>query len=201
MKLKDVFILALIILLIIFFLKYCGKGGTIVESVKYDTVWVHEKKDTQYLPVETVVYRPGKVPPALEKWDTLYIEGITEVDTAAILQEFHSFRLYSDTLKNKYGYVLVQDTISRNKILGRGVKTDLLIPEVTKTITLVKPPRNQVYYGGGLFGSQKDALQGYELNLSFKTKTDQIVEAAWMQNFSGQGYVGIRYKRLIRLKK
>lgn len=201
MKVKDVIILALLIVLVIFFLKYCGKGGTIVESVKYDTVWVQEKKDTQYIPFETVVYKPGKAPKALEKWDTLYIEGVTEVDTAAILQDYHSFHLYSDTLKNKYGYVLVNDTISRNKILGRGVTTDLKVPEVTKTITLVKPPRNQVYIGGGLFGNKQDALQGYEASLLFKTKTDQIVEVAWMQDFNGQGYAGIRYKRLIRLKK
>ena len=201
MKAKDIIILALVVALIILLLKYCGPGGTTVESVKIDTVFVEVKQDTIYIPDIDTVYRPGKAPKALEKWDTLYVEGFTEVDTATILRDYHSFYMYSDTLKNKYGYVLVKDTISRNKILGRGVITDLLIPEVTKTITLIKPPRNQVYYGGGLFGSQKDALQGYEVNLSLKHKTDQIVELAWMQTFNGQGYAGIRYKRLLKLKK
>lgn len=201
MKRKDYFFLVVIAVILFLLLKYCGGKQTIVESVKSDTVWVVEKKDTQYIPVPTTVYLPGKVPKPLEKWDTLYIEGLTEIDTAVILREFHSFNIYSDSLKNKYGYVLVNDTISRNKILGRGVKTELKVPEITNTITLVKPPHNQVFIGGGVFGSKSEALQGYELSALFKTKTDQIIETAWMQDFNGQGYFAIRYKRLIRLKK
>lgn len=201
MKGKDIIILGMLIVIIILLLKYCGKGGTIVESVKYDTLWVEVKADTQYVPEIVNHYLPGKAPKELEKWDTLYIEGYTEVDTQAILRDYHSFNLYSDTLKNKYGYVLVKDTISRNKILGRGVTTDLKIPEVTKTITLMKPPRNQVYIGGGLFGNKTDVLQGYEASLLFKTKKEQMIETAWMQDFNGQGYLSLRYKMLIRLKK
>jgi len=191
-------IASFITIAILLYLQKCGRGGGTTETIKYDTVWVHEKKDTQYIPTIVNHYLPGKVPPALEKWDTLYV--IEDIDTAAILQDYFSFNLYSDTLKNKYGYVLVNDTISRNKILGRGVKTDLLVPEVTKTITLIEK-RNQVYFGGGIWGNTKDALSGVELNLSLKTKSNRIIGIGYQNLFDYGNFYKIEYRHLITLKK
>lgn len=180
-------------------LKYCNDGGRYIETVKVDTVWVKEKKDTAYVPQIVNHYLPGQVPPALVKWDTLYIENIELVDTAAILQEFFSFNLYSDTLRNKYGYVLVNDTISRNRILGRGVKTDLLIPEVTKTITITEKPRTELWLGAGMgFGNN---INSYELAASIKTKNNHMVGISWEQLSGYNNLFKLNYKRKISFRK
>jgi len=198
-KTKNFLLIAsFITIAILLYLQKCGRGGGVIESIKIDTVWVSVKADTFYIPKIITHYPPGKVPPALEKWDTLYV--IEDIDTAAILQDYFSFNLYSDTLKNKYGYVLVNDTISRNKILGRGVKTDLLVPEVTKTITLIEK-RNQVYLGGELLGNIKESAAGFGLNVSLKTKQDRMVETGYVQLFNGIGYFKLGYKHKLSFKK
>lgn len=126
------------ITLVIILSRSCDRCGKVIERVKIDTVYKTVKQDTAYIPIVRNVYLPGKAPKAFEKWDTLYIPGLTEVDTVAILQDYYSFNIYSDTLSNDYGFVLVNDTISRNKILGRGFRSEFLIPEITKTITITK---------------------------------------------------------------
>lgn len=199
---KNTTILILFIaVVILLYLQKCSGNGDGIISIKTDTVWVHEKKDTQYIPQIVNHYLPGKASKPFEKWDTLYLTELKDVDTAAILQDYFSFNTYADTLKNKYGYVLVSDTITRNKIAGRGVETNLLVPEVTKTITLTQPKRNQVYAGFGLFGNSKDFAGGYELNLSLKTKQDRILGVGYDQFFNGGGYFKIEYRHKIIFKK
>jgi hypothetical protein len=200
MKAKNFAILILSVALVIVLLfKDWHCGGGVKETIKYDTVWVEIKGDTQYIPTIVNHYLPGKVPKALEKWDTLYV--IEDIDTAAILQDYFSFNLYSDTLKNKYGYVLVNDTISKNKILGRGVKTDLLVPEVIKTITLTQSKRNQVYVGGAVLGNAKDFLSGVEGNIYLKTKNDKMVGMGYTNIFNNGGYLSLRYSLKLSFKK
>lgn len=198
---KNIFILALVALVLFLLLKYCGKGKEVPDTVTIDTTYVHHYHDTGYVPLPSIVYLPGKAPEALEKWDTLYVEGVTVVDTMAILRDYHSIVTYSDTLKNEYGHITVNDTISRNRILARGVVTDMNIPTVTKTITKHEQPRNQVYAGGGVFGNGKDFLSGYQVQVNLKTKNNQMVGVGWLQRFQGGNYVSINYSRLIKLKK
>lgn len=198
---KNIFILALVILLIILLLKYCGKGKDVPDSVTIDTTYVHHYHDTGYIPEPKTIYVPGTAPKALTKWDTLYVEGVTVVDTLAILKDYHSSVLYSDTLKNPYGHVIINDTINRNRIAGRGAIYSLMIPTITKTITKHEQPRRQVYAGGGVFGNAKDFLGGYQVQLNLKTKSNQMVGVGWLQRFQGGNYVSINYSRLIKLKK
>lgn len=135
--------LFVIITLVIILSRACDKCRNTTTKIKIDTVYVQVKQDTSYIPVVKTVYLPGKAPKPFEKWDTLYIPELTEVDTLAILQDYYSFKMYSDTLKNKYGFVLVNDTISTNKIVGRGVKTQMTIPEITKTVTITHFKKNK----------------------------------------------------------
>lgn len=186
---------------ILLYLQKCGRGGGVVETVTIDTVWLPVKQDTAYIPQPYAVYLPGKAPPAFEKWDTLYLPEIMPVDTAAILQDYFSFYVYDDEVKHKYGRTFIKDTVSRNKIVGRQVTHDLLVPSITKTITLTMPPKNQVYLGAALFGNQREPASGYGIDISLKTKHDRILEAGWLQQFNGEGFFKIGYKHKISLKK
>jgi len=204
--LKDILLIGLFIVIIILLLKKCGGGsGKVIESVKIDTVYKEVKGDSVFIPVVREQYIPGKVPKALEKWDTLYIEGFTEVDTLAILRDYHSFNLYGSVIdikddSTKYGTVTIDDTVTRNKIVGRGTKFSLRIPEVTKTIT-ISQRRNQVYLGVGLWGNEKDFVGGYEVNLSLKTKQDRIIGVGYEQIFNGGHYYKIEYRHKLSFKK
>src|SRR5688572_19912565 len=172
---KNIFILALIITLIILLLKYCGRGKVLGPTVTIDTVYKEVKGDTSYVLVPYAVYKPGKNILKIVAGDTIYVEDTIHVDTAMILFDYNLHRVYNDTIRNDYGYVSVTDTIAKNRIVGRGTSTRLLIPEVTKTITIHEPQKNQVYAGGGVFGNKMDPLSGFKVNVDLKTKNDQIV--------------------------
>lgn len=200
--------------LIVFLLfRYC-KGGDIEikETIKIDTVWREIKGDTTYIPKIVNHYLPGKAPKPFEKWDTLYM--IEDVDTAAILQDYFSFNTYSDTLpivwKDKndtliWSYVgdaVINDTVSRNKILGRKFSYDIMWPEVTKTITkTIYDRRVQLYAEFGLLGNTKNLASGAELGFLLKTKNDRMVGVGYETIFDGENYFKIKYAHKISFKK
>lgn len=200
---KDSIIIGLCIVILCFLLFDCNgkKCPEPEESIVYDTVYKAERIDTVYIPRPYAVYRPGNVPEPLEKWDTIYIQEFDDLEKDLIINDYYSFYIYKDTIPNKYGNVVIEDTISRNKIISRGVTTSLNIPEVTKTITLVQPKRAAVFIGADLFGSKEELAAGYGVNLSLKTKKDRIVEVGYNQFFGGKGYFSIGYKHKISLRK
>jgi hypothetical protein len=201
---KNIIIALLVIgIIILLLLQKCGGGG-IVESVKIDTVYKLVKADTFYIPktdttiIETTKYKLREV--ITDRFDTLYLPELQDVDTLRILAEFYKSNIYKDTIKNDYGYIALTDTINQNKIAGRSASTRLSIPEITKTITLIDK-RNQVYLGGGIWGSQKDFLSGIELNLSLKTKQDRIVGLGYQNLFNAGSFYKLEYRHKISFKK
>jgi len=201
---KNYFILALVIAVIVLLsLLKCGNNGT-VESVKIDTVWVEVKQDTAYIPkIDTTIIEKTKYRAVYtEKYDTLYLPELIaeEADTLLILARYFEKNIYKDTIKNQYGYIALNDTITQNKISGRSASTRLSIPEITKTITLIDK-RNQIYLGGGIWGSQKDFLSGVELNLSLKTKQDRIVGIGYQNLFNAGSFYKLEYRHKISFKK
>lgn len=68
-----------------------------------------------------------------------------DADTLGILKDYFAAHSFTDTINFKYGKTVVNDTIGRNRILGRSVNFDLLIPE--KTITLIEKPKRKYYAG------------------------------------------------------
>lgn len=198
---KNIFILALVVIIIFLLFKYCnGSRDTIVkETIKYDTTWVTLKGDTVYKPVVKNHYLPGENQ-IFEKWDTLYWVG--EVDTAEIINNYFSYNTYSDTVKNKYGKIIINDTLSRNQIQSRGVITDLKVPEVTKTIErTILDKRVQLYAEFGLLGNTKDLASGVDVGLSLKTKNDRMVGIGYETLFNGGNYWKLKYAHKISFKK
>lgn len=198
---KNTVIFILVVgIFILLLLRKCEGGGQ-VSTTKIDTVFVPVKSDTTYIPVpfETFVDRIKYRPVITEKTDTLYLPELLEADTLKILAKYFETNKYRDTITNKYGKIFINDEVTQNMIAKREVKTDLLIPEVTKTITLTQPKRNQVYLGAGIWGNQKDL--GYELNLSLKTKNDRFVGVGYQQLFNVGNFYKLEYRHLIKLKK
>lgn len=201
-KYKNIVIVALIgVLILLLLFRKCSGGSS--SEVKIDTVYKKEiVREVSYIPRLDTIYYPNKV---RFKWDTMYLERVV-LDTNANeygnyidtcnYTEFYLTRIYKDTIRNQYGYVAIKDTVSQNRIQGRGTSSEMSIPVVTKTITLKQPKRNQLYLGAGLFGSETDVLKGYEAGLLFKTRQDRILSLSYNQNWDGDHFykAGVYFK-------
>ena len=167
---KDFFkniqtLLIVVLVVVILFMRSCGGENTNVEpkvitkiETKYDTVII-----------EKISYVP--------KWKTKIVTEIdtfqTPIDTLAILRDYYTKYYYSDTLKiDTLGYAVINDTISRNTILARDIRTNILIPTttITKEIYL---NRNELYWGVGLQG-RTDQINYLGTELLWRTKKRSV---------------------------
>jgi hypothetical protein len=129
----------LITLLVSFlFIKHCTPNNTITvngEPTVTTTVEYIEIKsvDTSYIP----------------KWDTLLkVDSIpTLIDTMAILKDYYSKYVYSDTIFiDTFGYAIIKDTITENKISSRIVSKDIKIP-ITTIEKIYYVNKAEIFYG------------------------------------------------------
>lgn len=194
----SIILIGIIVVFLIF--KRCGSSGGSVtpnDTIQYkiDTVWVPSKTDTFYTPqVEKVdtVYEPEY------RTDTLETFEYVQVDSAAILKDYLSTRYYQDSLEIQYGKVYINDTINKNRIKSRGIRSVFNIPLVKETVTIREKKRNVGYVGFGAMGSEQSFLEQTEVTVGFKTKNDKMyaIEAA----LSRQGSVLIGGKILIPIR-
>lgn len=187
-----------ILIVIVLLMRSCGPstncpdGGKPIVVTKIDTVFVTKE-------IPKTVYVPGV---------TVTIPGPTtykDIDTLAILQDFYSKRIYEDTIKlDTFGYVLVKDTISQNKIISRETQGEYIFPTITKTTTITIPPKpkNQVYIGFDIMGSIKQPINYFGPSIMYKNKMDKVTEIGiGYDPYDNQavGKFGMKWK--IRLKK
>lgn len=142
------------------------KGGTDISEpqtltdtvVEYNTVYV-----------DSISYVPKWKIKKITEIDTF----ISPVDTIAILKDYYAKYFYSDTLKiDELGYAVIRDTISRNSILSRSIKTDFVIP--TKIITNTTYINKNEFYVGGNLGISKGTFNSIGGGLLYRTKNKHI---------------------------
>ena len=160
------------LIIVIFLLRECkgeSKGAPIepVTIVKIET-----KYDTIVETVETYIpeYRT-KV-----KWktvhDTIEVHDTIPTDTASILKDYFATYAYTDTLKTDSVTFIVNDTISQNRILSRGINYSLVYP--TKIISTEREVnKRELYIGFGL-GGDKQQLSYVGSELMLRNKKERI---------------------------
>lgn len=147
-NIKSLIIAVLVILVLL--LSYCSSRRRPIPDpeviTKIETKWdTIEREIPIYIPQwrTKVVWEPGKT-------DTLWRDK--KIDTVAILADYFASYTYSDTLKYDSLTLIINDTISKNKIKNRGIKYNLLYPTVTITKeTLIN--RREFYLGAGIGGT------------------------------------------------
>lgn len=147
--------------------------------VKYDSTRL--LVDTFYTPspvkIDTV-YRPVYVVHYVPVTDSFIAYEKTPVDTAAILKDYYSSYIYSDPVYVRNGSIkgaiTINDTISRNKIQGRGVVLDFEQITTTKEIVLKQPKTSIGYIGFDAVGNRFDPMQGGGLLLGMKTRNEHF---------------------------
>ena len=146
-----------------------------------------------------------------EQFGAGYFQTLTEFVRAEYLSRTvypnpkHIFRAFDETPFDSVRVVILGQDPYHGARQANGLASldaDLKVPEVTKTITrTIIEKKNQLYVGAGLFGNPKELAAGYEFNLSLKTKNDRILEAGYLQEFSGIGYFKIGYRHKLSFKR
>ena len=141
--------------------------------IKHDTVFI----DTSSKPQPVKYIDTGKV-----IHDTIPAKPSAE-DTAAILADHYSSYVYDDTIPTKYGYARIKDTVSENRISGRGFSLFQDIPE--KTITIEKTATVRERKLIGYLGFTTSYPFGVGVQAGVKLKNDQVIMAG-AELFQGQ---------------
>jgi len=179
----------------------CGREYTkpTQDTISVKTVVIHDtiKQDTHYIPVVRKVIVP------LISHDTLYRPSLPPepINNDQVVLDYYTKRYYKDTVKNKYGDIVIEDTVTENKLVGHGVKTNLDIPTVVKTYTIEARQRTVLLFGVGMIGNKVSPLFGTEATLDLKTKSDKIYEVGAILLRGGDLYYKISTKIPIRLRK
>ena len=176
-------VIAILVIIVFLFIKdkssYIGQPSVIIDT---DTVY-QQKTFTKFI--------KGKSIPFVVL-DTTYV--IDEVhDTITIVKDYNQVKVYSDTMRiDSLGYAYIQDTISQNKIQGRGFSANFNLPTITITKVIQPKPKNEVYLG--LLGDLRalDNKVGLGLGLGFKTAKNGLFTINATTNQYSLGY----YKKI-----
>ena len=172
-------VIAILVIIVFLFIKdksdYIGQPSVIVDT---DTVY-QQKTFTKFI--------KGKSIPFVVL-DTIY--KIDEVhDTIKILSDYSRVYSYSDTIRiDTLGYAYIQDTISHNKIQGRGFKAEISEKTIYVTKTITPKPKKEVYLG--VLGDLRafDNKVGLGLGLGFKTANKGLFTINATTNNYSLGY-------------
>lgn len=174
---KDIVIVLLMAVLIFFIFDDATytKTDPIVIS---DTVY-QEKTFTKYI--------KGKSIPFVVLDTTYLIEEVH--DTITIISDYSRVYSYSDTIRiDSLGYAYIQDTISQNKIQGRGFSASFNLPTITVT-KLIEPKRKNELYLGFIGDLRHDNKQiGIGGSIAFKTAKNTLFVANATMNGYSLGY-------------
>jgi hypothetical protein len=184
-NLKNITIIVLIGLIVVSQFRSCtpdwpwNKTSPDTIKVKSDTTYIKVKEEVQ-------TYVPKWRTKIKIKTDTVKIERFKNVDTIAIITDYYSAYRYSDTIRLSYvdslgkryyfGNAVLIDTISQNKITGKGILWNYKIPIITRTITIQTPPRRQLYVGAGTAFNRTNFVDNVSGGLIYKTKQDKIYQ-------------------------
>lgn len=174
---KDV-VIVLLVAVLIFFIFSDAKYTKTDPIIIADTVY-QQKTFTKFI--------KGKSIPFVIL-DTIYlIERIT--DTITIVKDYNQVKVYSDTIRiDSVGYAYIQDTISQNKIQGRGFSANFNLPTITITKLIEQKSKNQLYLG--FIGDLKhsNGQIGIGGSIALKTAKNTLYTATATMNGYSFGY-------------
>ena len=168
-----------ITLVIAFLLIYIFKGRYVKNEPRIITLI-----DTVYQQKTFTKYKKGDSIPFV----VLSVDTTTIHDTIRILQDYSFVRAYSDTIKLDSSTFIINDTISKNKILNRGFYADISQKIIRIETIKTMPPKNELYLG--FVGDLRafDNKVGVGLGLGFKTAKNGLFTLSATTNQYSLGY-------------
>ena len=184
--LKDFKTLTIIgLIIVIFLLRECKGESKGAPTEPVTIVKIETKYDTIVETVETYIpeYRTKVKWKTKTVHDTIEVHDTIPIDTTSILEDYFATYAYTDTLKKDSVTFVINDTISQNKILSRGINYSLVYP--TKIISTEREVnKRELYIGFGLGGDKQQlSYLGSELMLRNKKERIYGVGLGINQNF------------------
>jgi hypothetical protein len=178
-------VIAILVIIVFLFIKdkssYIGQPSVIIDT------------DTVYQQKTFTKFTKGKSIPFVVL-DTIYnIDSTIVHDTITIVKDYNQAKVYSDTIRiDSLGYAYIQDTISHNKIQGRGFSANFNLPTITITKVITPKPKSEVYLG--VIGDLRafDNKVGLGLGIGYKTAKNGLFTINATTNHYSLGY----YKKL-----
>jgi hypothetical protein len=97
-------------------------------------------------------------------------------DTIEVLTDYMRKYAYSDTIKiDSNNIVFIQDTISQNKILGRGFSAKLSEKTIIETRTITPKVKNALYLGVTSDFRQDKTIDNLGVGLIYKVKNKALI--------------------------
>jgi len=166
--LKDLFkniqtLLVVVLVVILFFQRNCSSTPPLEPEVITEVI---TRWDT--LKVATKEYVPKYIKKTIVEIDTFQVP----IDTISILKDYYAKYFYTDTIKvDSLGFIVINDTVTRNLISKRNVQSNIFIPTTTINNTIYLYKRE--LFGGVSVGSTPTAIQNLNGELLFVNKKRQ----------------------------
>jgi len=178
---KDV-VIVLLVAVLIFFIFSDARYTKTDPIIIADTVY-QQKTFTKFIKGKSI---PFVVLDTIYNIDTT---NIYKTDTIKVLTDYNQVKVYSDTMRiDSFGYAYIQDTISQNKIQGRGFSANFNLPTITITKIIEKKDKNQLYLG--FIGDLKhsNGQIGIGGSIALKTAKNTLYTATATMNGYSFGY-------------
>ena len=168
--------IVIIVLIVILFLQKCGGGNTIYKpsiTTVRDTVWIKKESTINSKP-QIIQSIPFPVNSYTKEYiaDTNYNKLVLQYQ--ALVAKFLATNIQKDSLRiDSIGYIKITDTVSSNLVRARQINYKFKYPIIKETITIIPPPKTQVFWGIGIQGN-KQQLNQFTTSFLLKNKKDQV---------------------------
>jgi hypothetical protein len=139
------------------------------------------KTDTLYQQKTFTKYKKGSdIYSYIIKTDSVFIPVH---DTIKIVSDYSRVYSYLDTIRlDTNNVVFIQDTITQNKIIGRGFSANLSEKTIIETRTITPKPKNALYLGVLADLRQDKSLQGVGIGVMLKVKDRAVIGLGFDSN-------------------
>ena len=137
----------------------------VVTRVIYKYVKV-EKIRKVNVPVPKIEYKIVEVP-----------TKPTALDTVSILQQYYPKNVFTDVLvlEKGQGKVVVTDTVSHNRLVGRAWAADIKPRLIREEVQVTAPPVREYFLGPEASTNFRSVNNWYSLSLLIKNKSNHII--------------------------
>jgi hypothetical protein len=168
--------IVIIVLIVILFLQKCGGGNTIYKpsiTTVRDTVWIKKESTINSKP-QIIQSIPFPVNSYTKEYiaDTNYNKLVLQYQ--ALVAKFLATNIQKDSLRiDSIGYIKITDTVSSNLVRARQINYKFKYPIIKETITIIPPPKTQVFWGIGIQGNNQELTQ-FTTSFLLKNKKEQM---------------------------
>ena len=167
---KNFVIAVLLVVVILFLITNPTYKSSVI--VKIDTLY-QQKTFTKYK-------KGSDIYSYIIKTDSVFIPVH---DTIKIISDYSRVYSYLDTIRlDTNNVVFIQDTITQNKIIGRGFSANLSEKTIIETRTITPKPKNALYLGLLADLRQDKSLQGVGIGLMIKVKDRALIGVGFDSN-------------------